>query len=155
MVAKTQITPIHPCKWHKKCILLFHWLYDSLQPMRSLAVADWLSMFAAERIWSSHFGNQAGSGHKLALVFGLNIKPIHSAVDLGNQSAAACKFFCMVCERHDTCSTSLSIVTCCAGGDLLCRLLKLVIKCFLFLFVCLLLLLFFLFFCCCFLRGWG
>ena len=25
-----------------KCILLFHWLYDSLQPMRLLAAADWL-----------------------------------------------------------------------------------------------------------------
>ena len=37
--------------------------------------------------------------HKLALVFGFNIKPIHSAVDLGNQSAAACEFFCIVCER--------------------------------------------------------
>ena len=45
------------------------------------------------------FGNQAGNGHKLALVFGFNIKLIHSAVDLGNQSAAACEFFCRVCER--------------------------------------------------------
>ena len=39
------------------------------------------------------------NGHKLALVFGFNIKPIHPAVDLGNQSAAACEFFCIVCER--------------------------------------------------------
>ena len=32
------------------------------------------------------FGNQAdGNGHIIALVFGFNIKPIHSAVDLGNQ----------------------------------------------------------------------
>ena len=45
------------------------------------------------------FGNEAGNGHKSALVFGFNIKPIHSAVDLGNQSAAACEFFCIVCER--------------------------------------------------------
>ena len=34
-----------------------------------------------------------------ALVFGFNIKPIHSAVDVGNQSTAACKYFCIVCER--------------------------------------------------------
>ena len=63
--------------------------------MRSLAAADWLSIFAVERI----FGNQAGNGHKLALVFGCNIKPIHSAVDLGNPSAASCEFFYIVCER--------------------------------------------------------
>ena len=35
----------------------------------------------------------------LALVFGFNIKPIHSAVDMGNQSAAACEVVCIVCER--------------------------------------------------------
>ena len=34
----------------------------------------------------------------LALVFGFNIKPIHSAVDMGNQSSAVCEF-CIVCER--------------------------------------------------------
>ena len=63
MAAKTQISHAFPFQCRKKCILLFHWLYDSLQPMRSLAAADWLSMFAAER-------NRAGNGHKLALVFG-------------------------------------------------------------------------------------
>ena len=31
-------------------------------------------------------------------------------------------------ETHDTCSTSLSFTSCCAGGDLLYRSLKLVIK---------------------------
>ena len=41
---------IHPCQSRKTCIILFYWLYDSLQPMRLLAAADWLSMFAAERI---------------------------------------------------------------------------------------------------------
>ena len=43
MAAKTQISPafIHVSDVKK---------YDSLQPMRSLAAADWLSMFAAERI---------------------------------------------------------------------------------------------------------
>ena len=35
----------------------------------------------------------------LALVFGFNIKLIHSAVDMGNQSSAACELFCIVCER--------------------------------------------------------
>ena len=35
----------------------------------------------------------------LALVFGFKIKPIHSAVDIGNQSSAACEHFCIVCER--------------------------------------------------------
>ena len=33
----------------------------------------------------------------LALVFGFNIKLIHSAVEMGNQSTAACFF--VVCER--------------------------------------------------------
>ena len=43
------------------------------------------------------FGNQAdGNGHILAFVFGFNIKLIHSAVDLGNQSVAACESFCIV-----------------------------------------------------------
>ena len=45
------------------------------------------------------FGNQANGSDLLALVFGFNIKPIHSAVDMGNQSTAACELFCLVCER--------------------------------------------------------
>ena len=36
----------------------------------------------------------------LSLVFGFNIKPIHSAVEMGNQSTAACELFCIVFERH-------------------------------------------------------
>ena len=35
----------------------------------------------------------------IALVFEFNIKLIHSAVDMGNQSSAACELFCIVCER--------------------------------------------------------
>ena len=35
----------------------------------------------------------------IALVFGFNIKPIHSAVDMGNESTAACELFCIVSER--------------------------------------------------------
>ena len=90
--------------------------------MRSLAVADWLSMFAAERIWSSYFSETRPMAPALlALVFGFNIKPTHSAVDMGNQSASACELFCIVC---DTYSTSLSFATCFAGS----RSLKLVIK---------------------------
>ena len=51
--------------------------------------SDWLSMFAAERIGSSYFlETRLATRRKLALVFGFNIKPIHSAIDLGNQSAA-------------------------------------------------------------------
>ena len=34
----------------------------------------------------------------LALVYGFNIKPILSAIDMGNQSSAAYEF-CVVCER--------------------------------------------------------
>ena len=84
----------------KKCILLFHWLYSSLRPMRSHATADWLSMFAAERIWSSYFSETRPMAPALlALVFGFNIKPTHSAVDMGNQSTTACELFCIVCER--------------------------------------------------------
>ena len=35
----------------------------------------------------------------LALVFGFNIKSIHSAVDMGNQSTDTCELLCIVCER--------------------------------------------------------
>ena len=67
----------------------------------------------------------------LALVFGFNIKPIHSAVDMGNQSPAACELYCILCERLTIAySTSLSFVTCEAGDDLLRRSLKLVINMF-------------------------
>ena len=83
--------------------------------MRLLAAADWLSMFVAERIWSSYFSETRPMAPALlALVFRFNIKPIHSAVDMGNQSSTACKLFCIVCERL-TYSTSLSFATCFAG----------------------------------------
>ena len=63
-------------------------------------MADWLSIFCSGAyLIIIFFGNQSGNGHKLALVFGFNIKPIHFAVDLGNQSAAACEFICIVYER--------------------------------------------------------
>ena len=62
--------------------------------------AEWLSMFAAERIYSSYFlETRPMAPALLALVFGFNIKPIHSAVDMGNQSPAACELFCIACER--------------------------------------------------------
>ena len=35
----------------------------------------------------------------LALVFGFNIKAIHSTVDMENQSSAACEVFCIVFEK--------------------------------------------------------
>ena len=34
-----------------------------------------------------------------ALVFGFKIRPIHSAVDMGNQPSAACELFCIVFEK--------------------------------------------------------
>ena len=68
--------------------------------MRLLAAADWFSMFAAERIWSPYFSETRPMAPALlGLVFGFNIKPIHSAVDMGNQSPAACELFCIQCER--------------------------------------------------------
>ena len=63
----------------------------------------------------------------LALVLGLNIKSIHSAVDMGNQSTAACELFCIVYERL-TIPIVRAFATCFASGDLLCRSLKLLIN---------------------------
>ena len=56
---------------------------------------------------------------------------IQSAVDLGNQSVAACEFFCIVCERLTipiVQAYALPPAACCAGGDVFCRSLKLIIK---------------------------
>ena len=50
IAAKTQISNAFIRVNDVKCILLFHWLYDLLLPMRSLATADWLPIFTAERI---------------------------------------------------------------------------------------------------------
>ena len=76
------------------------------------------------------FGNQAGNGHKLALVFGFNIKPIDlSRCRFGKPISRRMQILLhSMWETHDTYSTSLSLATYCAGGDLLCRSLKLVIN---------------------------
>ena len=60
----------------------------------------------------------------LVLVLGFNIRPVHSTVDMGNQSPAACKF-CIVCERL-TIPIAQSFII--AGEGLLPRSLKFVIK---------------------------